>query len=73
MVVNGEEPAWIGLCASDCSEVASERPIVIVLVLLGLPGKVLSIFRISIHLFETKACSNIALKDLGYEDLKTLT
>ena len=65
------EPAWIGLCAPDCSEVASERPIVIVLVLLGLPGEVLSIFKISVYLFETIAGSNIALKDLGYEDLKT--
>ena len=48
MLVNGEqwksnEPAWIGLCAADCSEVATERPIVIVLVFLGLPGEVLSI------------------------------
>ena len=65
------EPAWIGLCAPDCSEIASERPIIVVLVLLGLPGKVLSIIKISVHLFETIACSNIALKDLGYEDLKT--
>ena len=62
------EPAWIGLCASDCSEVASEGPIIIVLVFLGLPGKVLSIINISGHLVETMeciACSNIALKDLN--------
>ena len=65
------EPAWIGLCASDCSEVASEGPIIIVLVFLGLPGEVLSIFKISVHFFQTIACSNIVLKDLGYEDLKT--
>ena len=62
------EPAWIGLCAPDCSEVASKSPIIIVLVFLGLPGEVLSIINISGHLFETMeciACSNIALKYLN--------